>query len=103
MLVDKQVPRAAKIVPDFIGFRCPPVFVVGYGMDLAHRYRELPFIGEVQKPMTTLTLIAALIGVIVPPVVIVQALRSEAKDRWPEGVLVGVYLGDARLDQRASR
>jgi hypoxanthine phosphoribosyltransferase len=23
------------------------VFVVGYGMDLAHRYRELPFIGQV--------------------------------------------------------
>ena len=43
--------------------------------------------------MTTLTLIAALIGVIVPPVVIVQALRSNAKDRWPEGLLVGVYLG----------
>jgi hypoxanthine phosphoribosyltransferase len=34
-------------VPDFIGFHCPPVYVVGYGMDLAHRYRELPFIGEV--------------------------------------------------------
>ena len=43
--------------------------------------------------MTTLTLIAALIGVIVPPVVIVQALRSSAKDRWPEGLLVGIYLG----------
>ncbi len=43
--------------------------------------------------MTTLTLIAALIGVIVPPVVIVQALRSSANDRWPEGLLVGVYLG----------
>ena len=50
MLVDKQVPRAAPIVPDFVGFHCPPVFVVGYGMDLAHRYRELPFIGEVPGP-----------------------------------------------------
>ncbi len=50
VLVDKQVPRAAKIEPDFTGFRCPPVFVVGYGMDLAHRYRELPFIGEVRNP-----------------------------------------------------
>jgi hypoxanthine phosphoribosyltransferase len=49
VLVDKQVPRAEPIVPDFLGFRCPPVFVVGYGMDLAHRYRELPFIGEVAK------------------------------------------------------
>jgi len=50
VLVDKQVPRAAKIEPDLTGFRCPPVFVVGYGMDLAHRYRELPFIGEVRNP-----------------------------------------------------
>jgi hypoxanthine phosphoribosyltransferase len=49
VLVDKQVPRAAKIEPDFTGFSCPPVFVVGYGMDLAHRYRELPFIGEVSN------------------------------------------------------
>jgi len=43
--------------------------------------------------MTTLTLIAALVGVLVPPLVIVQALRSKATDRWPEGLLVGVYLG----------
>lgn len=50
ILIDKQVPRAAEIAPDFVGFRCPPVFVVGYGMDLAHRYRELPFIGEVKDP-----------------------------------------------------
>ena len=47
VLLDKKVRRAAEIVPDFTGFHCPPVFVVGYGMDLAHRYRELPFIGEV--------------------------------------------------------
>jgi hypoxanthine phosphoribosyltransferase len=47
VLLDKQVPRAAAIAPDFTVFRCPPVFVVGYGMDLAHRYRELPFIGQV--------------------------------------------------------
>jgi hypoxanthine phosphoribosyltransferase len=47
VLLDKKVRRAAEIEPDFTGFHCPPVFVVGYGMDLAHRYRELPFIGEV--------------------------------------------------------
>jgi hypoxanthine phosphoribosyltransferase len=46
VLVDKQVKRASAITPDFIGFSCPPVFVVGYGMDLQNRYRELPFIGE---------------------------------------------------------
>jgi hypoxanthine phosphoribosyltransferase len=48
VLVDKQVPRAAPLAPDFTGFVCPPVFVVGYGMDLGNRYRELPFIGELQ-------------------------------------------------------
>ncbi len=47
VLLDKKVPRTAEIVPDFVGFHCPPVYVVGYGMDLAHRYRELPFIAEV--------------------------------------------------------
>ena len=46
VLVDKEVPRAAPIVPDFVGFSCPPLFVVGYGMDFRNRYRELPFIGE---------------------------------------------------------
>ena len=46
VLLDKQVPRAAPITPDFVGFSCPPVFVVGYGMDFHNRYRELPFIGE---------------------------------------------------------
>jgi hypoxanthine phosphoribosyltransferase len=46
VLIDKQVPRAAPITPDFIGFSCPPVFVVGYGMDFHNRYRELPFIAE---------------------------------------------------------
>src|SRR5262249_45453746 len=47
VLLDKKVKRAAEIEPDFTGFHCPPVFVVGYGTDLAHRYRELPFIGVV--------------------------------------------------------
>jgi hypoxanthine phosphoribosyltransferase len=51
ILLDKDVPRAGPIRPDFVGFRCPPVYVVGYGTDLAHRYRELPFIGALpQQP-----------------------------------------------------
>jgi hypoxanthine phosphoribosyltransferase len=47
VLIDKEVPRAVPIVPDFSGFVCPSIFVVGYGMDSGHRYRELPFIGTV--------------------------------------------------------
>jgi hypothetical protein len=40
--------------------------------------------------MTALTLIFAIIGAIIPLIVVFQALRSKAQDRWPEGVLVGV-------------
>jgi uncharacterized membrane protein len=43
--------------------------------------------------MTALKLIFAFIGATVPLIVIVQTLRSRAQDRWPEGVLVGIYLG----------
>lgn len=46
VLLDKPVPRAAEIAADFRAFECPDVFVVGYGMDLAHRLRELPFVGR---------------------------------------------------------
>ncbi len=49
VLLDKQVPRVMEVMPDLIGFYCPPVFVVGYGMDLAGDYRELPFIGEIEQ------------------------------------------------------
>jgi hypoxanthine phosphoribosyltransferase len=50
VLLDKPVPRAAVVAANFRGFDCPNVFVVGYGMDLAHRYRELPFVGHLVKP-----------------------------------------------------
>jgi len=48
VLLNKAVPRDVEVKPDFTGFDCPDLFVVGYGMDLGHRYRELPFIGVVQ-------------------------------------------------------
>ena len=32
---------------DFVGFECPDHFVVGYGMDVGHAFRELPFVGIV--------------------------------------------------------
>lgn len=46
VLLDKPVERAVAIHADFTGFECPDEFVVGYGMDLAHRFRELPFVGR---------------------------------------------------------
>ena len=47
VLLNKPVPRAVQVEADFKAFECPPVYVVGYGMDMAYRYRELPFVGEV--------------------------------------------------------
>jgi len=49
VLLDKPVPRAAAITADFRAFECPLVFVVGYGMDLAGRMRELPFVGRLVR------------------------------------------------------
>ena len=50
VLLDKPGHRAADIGADFKGFECPDKFVVGYGMDMAHAYRELPFVGYVTNP-----------------------------------------------------
>lgn len=49
VLLDKPVARAASIAADFTAFECPDEFVVGYGMDLAHRFRELPFVGRLVR------------------------------------------------------
>ena len=40
--------RAQPLVADHVGFICPDLFVVGYGMDVAHAFRELPFVGVVE-------------------------------------------------------
>ena len=47
VLLEKPGKRAVEIKAEFIGFNCPDVFVVGYGMDIAHNYRQLPFVGVV--------------------------------------------------------
>lgn len=38
--------------PDFSGFFCPDRFVVGYGLDYAHDYRDLPYIGALVDEQT---------------------------------------------------
>jgi hypoxanthine phosphoribosyltransferase len=48
VLLDKPGRRAADIDADFIGFECPDLFVVGYGMDMAHEFRHLAFVGVVE-------------------------------------------------------
>jgi len=47
VLLDKKARRAVAVEADHVAFECPPMFVVGYGMDLASRFRELPFVGRV--------------------------------------------------------
>ncbi len=50
-LLDKPEPRVKKELKiDYCGFQIPNKFVVGYGLDVAGRYRNLPFIGVVKNP-----------------------------------------------------
>ncbi|WP_232628422.1 hypoxanthine phosphoribosyltransferase [Methylobacterium sp. Leaf118] len=52
VLLEKPGKRAVTIDADFVGFPCPDVFVVGYGMDAAHAFRQLPFVGLVDYEST---------------------------------------------------
>lgn len=45
VLLDKPERRIRKIAADHVGFEIPDEFVVGYGLDYAERYRNLPYIG----------------------------------------------------------
>ena len=49
VLLDKAARRVAPFEADFVGFNIPDKFVVGYGLDFAERYRNLPCIA-VLKP-----------------------------------------------------
>ncbi|SFF03754.1 hypoxanthine phosphoribosyltransferase [Alteribacillus iranensis] len=48
-LLDKPEGRKVELVPDLAGFTVPDEFVVGYGLDFAEKYRNLPYIG-ILKP-----------------------------------------------------
>ncbi|MEG0375000.1 MAG: hypoxanthine phosphoribosyltransferase [Raoultibacter sp.] len=48
-LLRKKTLQQAKIDCKYIGFECPDQFIVGYGLDYAERYRNLPYVG-VLKP-----------------------------------------------------
>ncbi len=47
-LLDKPLKRAVAVPLDFIGFTVADVFVVGYGIDHAERYRHLPYLGAIE-------------------------------------------------------
>ena len=49
-LLDKHERRLRDVPIDYLGFKIPDAFVVGYGLDFAERYRNLPFIGILKAP-----------------------------------------------------
>lgn len=49
VLLEKPGKRAVHLSAEHVGFICPDLFVVGYGMDVAHSFRELPFVGVVER------------------------------------------------------
>ena len=46
-LLNKTARRSKGISVDYYAFECPDKFVIGYGMDAANKYRNLPYIGIV--------------------------------------------------------
>ena len=48
-LLDKPDRRVVDIKADYTGFTIPDKFVVGYGLDYAQNYRQLPYIGVVEQ------------------------------------------------------
>ena len=49
-LLDKFERREKEVKIDYLGFQIPDHFVVGYGLDFAERYRNLPFIAVLKNP-----------------------------------------------------
>ena len=48
-LLSKPSRREAEVQIDYLGFEIPDAFVVGYGLDYAQKYRNLPYIGVVES------------------------------------------------------
>ena len=51
VLLEKKSRRTEAITADYVGFEIPDEFVIGYGLDYAERYRNLPFIGVLKPEM----------------------------------------------------
>ncbi len=49
-LLDKFERRERQVEIDYLGFKIPDAFVVGYGLDFAERYRNLPYIAVLKDP-----------------------------------------------------
>jgi hypoxanthine phosphoribosyltransferase len=49
-LLDKAARREVPVTLDYVGFQIPDEFVVGYGLDFAGLYRNLPYLGVLAPP-----------------------------------------------------
>ena len=52
-MLDKPARRKVPISADYLGFECPDEFIVGYGLDYAERYRNLPYIASLKPEIYT--------------------------------------------------
>ena len=52
-LLDKPSRRKTSVKADYVGMECPDAFIVGYGLDYAERYRNLPYIGVLKEEIYT--------------------------------------------------
>jgi hypoxanthine phosphoribosyltransferase len=50
VLVDKPVRREVQLEPDFVGFTIGDHFIVGYGIDYAEAFRDLPYLAKLDQP-----------------------------------------------------
>ena len=48
-MLDKPTGRRVEIKADYVGFEAPPAFLVGYGLDANHKFRNLPYITSVSE------------------------------------------------------
>lgn len=55
VLLNKPSRRKVRVDAEYIGFEIPDLFVVGYGLDYAERYRNLPFVGVLQPERHAVT------------------------------------------------
>lgn len=51
VLLDKPSRRIEPVQTDYVGFEIPDQFVIGYGLDYAEKYRNLPFVGVLKPEM----------------------------------------------------
>lgn len=47
--MSKPSRRVVEVPVDYIGYEIPDEFVVGYGLDYAQKYRNLPYVGVVEN------------------------------------------------------